>query len=343
LSGLSSNSTRVINLTNVPRLSFLSYNKWAQISLAPNIILLLFPSYDGNKEGLSFLSLGQAVAAGGLLGDVFLHTLPHASKGDEAGLWILGGFTLFLTADLFIRSLEGQREDDNAVDDKEDNLDNNEHHEHKHSHSHSNINAPASVSMIILNMTADALHNFTDGLTIGASFAAASFHSKNSSFLSLLASRGGLASLSILLHEVPHEHGDYCTLLRAGYTKRQAIRAQFVTALAAFAGTAVALFAVQATDNQFLMYVTAGGFLYLSATTIVPEVLHDRGSLWFRIAQLLAFCSGIGLLYLVARLEGHDHSHGDAFSHGHPEHQHHFHHERSYEDEVTSHHDHGEL
>jgi zinc transporter 7 len=288
---------------------------FVQISLAPNIILFLFPRYSSNREGAQYLSLGQAVAAGGLLGDVFQHTLPHASSTDQAGLLILAGFTLFLAVDLFIRSLESRS--------------GRKHHHHNHSHDAQETfdDAPTqstSMSLVVLNMTADALHNFTDGLAIGASYAAIS--KTDDSFLSLLTSRGGVASLSILLHEVPHELGDYCTLIRAGYSKGQAIRAQFLTAIAAFMGTAFALFAVDAVHDEILLFVTAGGFLYMAATSILPEVLHDDGSPSFRAAQLLAFLFGVGLLYMVALLEGdhREHHHGSGsheHQHGHGLHQ----------------------
>lgn len=213
------------------------------ISLAPNLILLFFPQY-GTEQGIQqslFLSMGQALAAGGLLGDVFLHTLSHATHYEEeqVGLWILCGFTVFLVMDVLIRSFEG---------------DHHRHHGessngHHHGQSQQAINgkddkhssvwyAPFLSSTVLLNMTGDALHNFTDGLAIGASFAShehvAPQVGEMVSFASLLTSRGGLAAISILFHEIPHELGDYCILVKEGFTKHQAIAAQFLTAIAAF-------------------------------------------------------------------------------------------------------------
>jgi hypothetical protein len=66
------------------------------------------------------------------------------------------------------------------------------------------------------------------------------------------------------------------------------------------------------------MYITAGGFIYLAAVTILPKVLEERKtSFLFRIFQLCAFLIGIGFLFSVSLLEGadgHGHSHGH---HGH--------------------------
>ena len=93
------------------------------ISLAPNVLLFLFPNYGvsgGSDGGRSILSLGQALAVGGLLGDVFIHTLPdcfadsfhgeqehnHSHSHSNIGLRILLGFTIFLILDIFVRSIE---------------------------------------------------------------------------------------------------------------------------------------------------------------------------------------------------------------------------------------------
>jgi zinc transporter 7 len=212
----------------------------------------------------------------------------------------------------------------------------------------------------------NALHNFTDGLAIGATYAAAAAaasstidmttdttpnnnnNNNNNTTMTvlslLLGSRGGLASLSVLLHEIPHELGDYCTLLKAGFTKNQAIGAQFATAIAAFMGTALALFlsfeSLNDTNNDDdhgnnnaiannakLLLVTAGGFLYLAATTLLPQVLQEEASPLQRLIQLAAFSTGIGFLYLVALVEETEsqlgeHSHSHHVAHQHPLHSH---------------------
>ena len=59
-----------------------------------------------------------------------------------------------------------------------------------------------------LNLAADFAHNFTDGLAIGASYAAG--HSV-----------GLITTITILLHEVPHEVGDFAILVQSGCSKRK--------------------------------------------------------------------------------------------------------------------------
>jgi zinc transporter 7 len=198
-------------------------------------------------------------------------------------------------------------------------------------------------SKVLLNLTADALHNFTDGLAIGASYAASAVVVSSHGSITeadywgevgrLLRSRGGLATVSVLLHEIPHELGDFAILMAAGCTKAQAIGAQFFTALAALAGTAVGLYLGGTWDA--LIPMTAGGFIYLAASTLLPELLSQshHHTLSVRICQLLSFASGIAFMMTVSLLEHHDHN--DESSHHHHHHQQQHHHEQH-----PPHHDH---
>ena len=274
----------------------------ALISLAPNVLLLFFPHFArGEGEHSRLLSLGQAMAAGGLLGDVFLHTIPHAAGGEEIGLWILLGFAIFLTTDMLMRSLGGHSHDHGQKTHEDSN-----HHPHKQS---------LKASAVLLNLVADAMHNFTDGLAIGASFSSSS---DTSSVLSLMKSRGGLATVSIMFHEIPHELGDFAVLVKNGFSKRQAILAQFGTAVAAMVGTCVGIL-LEKFAGDILIYITAGGFIYLSACTILPELLEEKASIRFRMMQIAFFGAGIAFLYAVSLLESMDgdHHHGHNHSHAH--------------------------
>ena len=311
------------------------------ISLAPNVILFLSPNFgsgDGTaKRHNAVLSIGQALAAGGLLGDVFLHTLPHAYADEMAdhyhhphaqvsiGLMVLIGFAVFLLFDILVRSVGGDA-----------------HHHHGHCLDHdanastkknTELTATSRIfnSTILLNLAADSLHNFTDGLAIGASFAASAGHHNNESVIALLKSRGGMASLSVLMHELPHELGDFSILVSNGMSKRQAIAAQFSTAIAAFVGTIVGLLASAFDDtlgHEVLLPFVSGGFVYLAACSILPELLEERDvSVVLRSAQVMAFGAGVGFMQLVAILE--DMEEGD-----HHHHQHHHHNQHSHGDHT---------
>jgi hypothetical protein len=48
---------------------------------------------------------------------------------------------------------------------------------------------------------------------------------------------GATTTLACFAHEIPHEIADYSILIRAGFTKRQAMQSQFLTAVGAFVRT----------------------------------------------------------------------------------------------------------
>lgn len=257
----------------------------AIISCAPNVLLFLFPNYGSNRSssGRTILSMGQALATGGLLGDVFLHTLPDCfmdsidggkssnDRFENIGLRIILGFSFFLILDIFVRSLEGCGGAGHSH--KSNNMKTNfkKNNDDKRSHWKCLLS-----STVLLNLLGDSLHNFTDGMAIGATYCitempntqhahASSFVSWSSSAFILMKSKGGLASISVFLHEVPHELGDFATLVRAGLTRNQAIGCQFLTAIAAFAGTAFGLFSgqiIDGLDNEVLLPFTAGGTVH---------------------------------------------------------------------------------
>merc|ERR1719397_393218 len=79
-----------------------------------------------------------------------------------------------------------------------------------------------------LNLAADCFHNFTDGLAIGASFLAGD-------------TIGIVTTGTILLHEVPHEIGDYAILIQSGVSPQRAIMLQLLTAVGALTGCIVSL------------------------------------------------------------------------------------------------------
>ena len=59
---------------------------------------------------------------------------------------------------------------------------------------------------------------------------------------------GVLTTLAILLHEIPHEVGDFAILLRAGFSRWDAARAQIVTASVGIIGALTAVLLSGATS-----------------------------------------------------------------------------------------------
>jgi solute carrier family 39 (zinc transporter), member 7 len=86
-------------------------------------------------------------------------------------------------------------------------------------------NKGPSILSAYLNLFGDFVHNITDGLAMAASF-----------YSSPLI--GATTTLACFAHEIPHEIADYSILVRSGFSKRQAMQSQFITAVGAFIGYA---------------------------------------------------------------------------------------------------------
>eukprot|EP00112_Aurelia_sp_Birch-Aquarium-sp1_P001984 Seg1218.7 transcript_id=Seg1218.7/GoldUCD/mRNA.D3Y31 product="Zinc transporter ZIP14" protein_id=Seg1218.7/GoldUCD/D3Y31 len=110
--------------------------------------------------------------------------------------------------------------------------------------------------MIILG---DGLHNFIDGLAIGVSF--------TSNIL-----QGVSTSIAIICEELPHELGDFAILLNSGFTYKQAILANFLSACTCYAGLIAGIILGTKTDSvQWVYALAAGMFLYISLVDMLPE------------------------------------------------------------------------
>ena len=143
----------------------------------------------------------------------------------------------------------------------------------------------------LLNLIADFLHNFTDGLAIGATFATGK-------------SMGAVTAFSIFMHEIPHEIGDYAILIQAGYKRSSAISLQLVTALGAFLGTMVGLhFGTFDKATALILPLTAGGFIYIATVSVIPELLEKANSYLHAFLELLALLTGVAMMFFIALYE----------------------------------------
>lgn len=311
------------------------------------------------------LSILVSFAVGGLLGDVFLHLLPQTFLGeipeegvkfvlvDERrntllGLAIFFGFTFFVVLDKTMRVLNGNEESHSH----------SPSHSHSHSHSHSQSQSHSSNNLAIatarqegksenlrkrlsknsskekvpeeevkeskevassarlsayLNVMADFSHNVTDGLALSATF----YASKNA---------GAVACLAVCLHEIPHQVGDFALLIKGGFTKSRALKAQLVTCSGAYLGTLLGivmnhfsgntpdnirsdysgLFGTNVTIGDLTLPFSAGAFLYIATIGVIPEILesgqelsggYDRAKQ--AIIQFIAMIAGIGVMFVI--------------------------------------------
>jgi len=226
------------------------------------------------EDNLKYL---LAFAVGGLLGDVFLHLLPETyqhviDSGEEGGLFRIGVATL--TGVLAFLVLEKVLEMSNP----ETNLELREKENKK--------------IVGYLNLLANCTDNLLHGLAVGSSF--------------LSSSRLGITTTAaILLHEIPHEFGDFAILLKSGFDRWEAARAQISTALVGLLGALVALAFESSHDLEtLLMYIlpfTAGGFLNIALVSVVPELMEEKRA-WPAFCQFLCLLAGISAMSLLTMM-----------------------------------------
>ncbi|HPP43341.1 MAG TPA: ZIP family metal transporter, partial [Caldisericia bacterium] len=137
-----------------------------------------------------------------------------------------------------------------------------------------------------LNLLGDSLHNFIDGSLIASTFL-------------IDFKLGFITTLSVILHEVPQELGDYGVLIYGGLSPKKALRLNFLVSLTAILGGIFGYFMLVKFKSliPFIAGLTAGNFLYLSLTDLIPE-LHKKVSLKDNLIKTLFILSGIFLMII---------------------------------------------
>jgi len=178
-----------------------------------------------------------ALSVGGLMGGAFLHLLPEAvEKFGDSRVFLYVLFGFFL---FFI-------------------IEKVVHWRHCHE-DHCPVHTFAYMSLI-----GDGIHNFIDGLIIATGF---------------IVNPGlGIAStFAIFLHEIPQEIGDFGVLVYGGISKKRALFLNFLTALTAVLGGIVGFYLLSFVEDisGFLLAFAAGGFLYIAASDLIPEIRKE--------------------------------------------------------------------
>lgn len=147
-----------------------------------------------------------------------------------------------------------------------------------------------------LNLLANSIDNFTHGLAVAGSFLVSFRH-------------GVLATFAILLHEIPHEVGDFAILLKSGFSRWDAAKAQMLTAGAGLLGALVAIGGSGVTSamearTSWIMPFTAGGFLHIALVTVLPDLMAEEDKIE-SLKQLGALILGIGLMGVLTAMVEH--------------------------------------
>lgn len=207
------------------------------------------------------------LAAGALLGDVFVHIIPEAfeefADPTTVSLLVIAGILAFFVLEKVI-------------------------HWHHHTEDHAEEYAHPVGKIVLVG---DGVHNFLDGIMIAASY--------------MVSIEVGIATtIAVILHEIPQEIGNFGVLVHAGYSVGKALWYNFLSALTAALGAVLALVAGSASESfaAWMLPITAGGFIYIALSDLVPELHKDR-RLVPGIIQVAAIVVGVAVMIALLALE----------------------------------------
>lgn len=243
----------------------------ALVSLVSFVGLFTLSLREGVLRRTVFVLVGLAV--GTLLGDAFIHLIPEALASGlsetAVGTALMGGVIVFFILEKLLSW----------------------HHSHgAHEETHQTIAAhdhgPKTLGPLVL--IADFVHNMLDGIIIGAGF--------------LLGVEVGIATtVAVVIHEIPQEIADFGLLVHSGWSRGKALLWNFLSAVSAFIGLALVFLLGQTVESfvPLAAAVTAGAFIYIAGSDLVPELQKTAG-LRKTLLQLVSIACGFALLLLIA-------------------------------------------
>ncbi len=222
------------------------------------------------SHGQSLLII--SFAAGVMLATAFFDLLPEAfDMGGELKLgWTLAGVVFLF---LLEKSLLWYHHHGDECDEQAD----------KHS------------TPLLINI-GDTIHNFIDGVVMGAAVLA------NPAV-------GLVTALAVMAHEIPHEMADFGVMLAAGWSRGKTIVVNLISAAAALLGALLVYFLGTQIEGllPLLLFFAAGMFIYLCCSDLIPELhhAHKHKHVTNNGLQVVVFIFGVGLIYMLIKwLEG---------------------------------------
>ncbi len=242
-------------------------------SLIGGVLLLI-----KEKKVLKYSHFLAAFAAGTLLGTVFFDLFPeaieeaeHAVKEGLSGevnifLWTLVGILGFFLLERFV------------------------HWFHHHQHDYGDEIVKPTVPLIILG---DSVHNFIDGIAIGATFLVS-------------VPLGIVTALAVATHEIPQEIGDFGILLHKGLKRSKVLWVNFFSALTALVGALISFWLGESIEASLpiLLAITAGFFIYIAASDLIPEIHHENRKGFAVIETSLLFLGVFIVWVFITYLSG---------------------------------------
>lgn len=240
-------------------------------SLIGGVLLLI-----NEKKTLKYSHFLAAFAAGTLLGTVFFDLFPEAvhesenleKSGTEVSIfiWTLLGILGFFLLERFI------------------------HWFHHHQHAYEEKLVKPTVPLIIIG---DSVHNFIDGVVIAATF-----------LVSI--PLGIITTLAVAAHEIPQEIGDFGILLHKGLGRKKVLLVNILSALTAMVGALITFWIGEQIETSIpiLLAITAGFFIYIALSDLIPEI-HQENRRGFAVIETSLMFLGVVIIYIfITLLEG---------------------------------------
>jgi len=129
------------------------------------------------------------------------------------------------------------------------------------------------------------VHNAIDGIVIAASFL-------NSVEL------GVFVTISVMMHEIPQELGDFGILLQSGLSRTKALLLNMLSGATAIIAGVLAYFMLESMQAliPWALAFSASSFIYIALADLIPE-MHRKTKLSESIVQLAFVIAGIALIY----------------------------------------------
>jgi zinc and cadmium transporter len=246
------------------------------ISLVSLVGIFMLSLKENTLDRVVFFLL--SLGAGAILGAAFFDLIPESFEllegSDFMGLglensamvYIAVGFIVFLFLERLVYWYHG--------------------HGHMHDKAKLEEEKAPLKTYVYMNLIGDGLHNFIDGVIIFAAF------SINTGF-------GLIATIGVFFHELPQEIGDFGVLVFGGLSKKKALLANFATALMSVVGIVFAYFFISAWANTegILVAFAGGGFVYLGAAELLPEIQKEMVAKKSVVATVLI---AVGLFLILA-------------------------------------------
>lgn len=233
------------------------------LSLTGGLLLLI--KRDFAVKTSHYLS---AFAAGALLGTAFFDLLPEAleeSTSTDIFIWALFGILFFFLVE---RAL---------------------HWFHHHHREHTEEEPPPTV--LLLNFS-DAIHNFLDGIVIAASF--------------LVDIRLGIiTSFAVAAHEIPQEIGDFGVMLNKGLSSKKVLIVNILISFTAIVGALLTYWLGERIEPilPIALATTAGFFIYIAASDLIPEI-HHKNARGLAVIESSLLVFGVIVIYTFVKVFG---------------------------------------